>query len=340
MKISSDLNPQDLFGKDAPFAQYWQKERSVSLELGEILQGENNSNGKTFILALVLMFSFYALIESAQYSVSGKFLTPDLLRGPTYGPAFNKGHYFFENVNFSQTGRSFAYHIPLWRLDELEYSDIRSQVLKSTPRKMRERLDKYIDYAFFYAQTYQVDPLWVVSIMWVESHFKPQVTSRVQAMGLMQLMPGTAHYLNHLLDRPLTPELAIELSKDPAHNIQLGTYYLGRLLKRFKGNHVYATVSYNMGPGFTLRRLRTGRPVGTKNHYLDKVRRAYQRLSSRIRTTLKSTPPRYTQTYISLNKMNTLPDPSFRLLSWWESQVSGNQALLSRADYTLDIVRL
>lgn len=320
MKISLDLNPQDLFGKDAPFAPHWQRPTYPEVSLQKVVK-EHYPRPKTLVMALLLLLSFYALVESAQYSVSGKFLTSDILRGPTYGPAFNKRHYLFNHVDFSQTGKSFAYNIPLWRLEELSYADIRSEILKATPMRMRVRLEKYIDYAFYYAQTYQVDPLWVISIMWVESHFKPQVTSHVQAMGLMQIMPGTAHYLNHLLDRPLTPKLAIELSKDPAHNIQLGSYYLGRLLRRFKGNHVYATVSYNMGPGFTLRRLRNGRPVGTRNLYLDKVRRAYNRLSSRIRKTLQVTPAIYTQTYVASSKVNTLPGAGFRLTAWWNTQL-------------------
>jgi len=337
MKISLDLNPQDLFGKDAPFAPNWQKAPSSEEgnplgTLGPLKTKEHYPRPLTVAMALLLLVSFFGLIESAQYSVAGKFLTPDLLRGPTYGPAFHKGHYFFKYVDFSQTGKSFAHNIPLWRLSELPYNDLRKMILDATPVRMRERLDQYIDYAFFYAQTYQVDPLWVISIMWVESHFKPQVKSHVDAMGLMQIMPGTAHYLNHLLDRPLTPKLAIELSKDPAHNIQLGTYYLGRLLNRFKGNHVYATVSYNMGPGFTLRRLRMGRPVGTRNHYLDKVRRAYKRLSSQVRQELADRPPLHTQTLASIYQMNTLPGPGFRLVSWWNSETEDLAGRISQVD--------
>lgn len=334
MKISLDLNPHDLFGKDAPFAPHWQK--AVAYPEKIIAEGikDHYPKPKTLGMALILLFVFYALVESAQYSVSGKFLTPEILRGPEYGPVFNKTHYIFKNVSFNQAGQSFAYKIPLWRLNELPYEQVRSEILKSTPRRMRVRLERYIDYAFYYSQSYQVDPLWVISIMWVESHFKPEVKSHVHARGLMQLMPGTAHYLNHLLDRPLTPRLAIELSKDPAHNIQLGTYYLGRLLKRFNGNHVYATVSYNMGPGFTLRRLRMGRPVGTRNLYLTKVRRAYARLSRKLRKTLKYTPPVYTQTYASIHKLNTLPDASFRLITWWNSEVGEVDTKVSKSEYT------
>ena len=340
MKISLDLNPRDLFGKDAPFADHWQRAPYPESVIPEVMK-EHYPRPKTMALAFLLLLSFFALIESAQYSVSGKFLTPDLLRGPAYGPTYVKGHHLTQRLEFTQTGKSFSRNIPLWRLGELDYEVIRSQVLEATPRKMRERLEKYIDYAFFYAQKYQVDPLWVVSIMWVESHFKPEVKSRVEAMGLMQLMPGTAQYLNHLLDRPVPSKLAVELSKDPAHNIQLGTFYLKRLLNRFKGSHIYATVSYNMGPGFTLRRLRMGRPVGTRNRYLNKVRRAYNRLSSGVRRTLRNTPPQYTFTYASLNMKNTLPDASFRLLSWWNAEVEALDTILSQnMNSQIGVVRL
>lgn len=332
MKISVDLNPHDLFGKNAPFARHWQKAAAYPEEvIPEVIN--RCPRPKTLGTALFFFFVLYALVESAQYSVSGKFLTTEIISGPTYGPVFDKTQYIFKHVSFSQTGRSFAYKIPLWRLNELPYEQVRSQIINSSPKRMRPRLDKYIDYAFYYAQTYQVDPLWVLSIMWVESHFKPEVRSRVHARGLMQIMPGTAHYLNHLLDRPLSPKLAVELSKGPAHNIQLGTYYLGRLLRRFAGNHVYATVSYNMGPGFTLRRLRTGRPVGTRNLYLTKVRRAYSRLSTQIRKTLKYTPALHTQSYASIYKLNTLPDASFRLITWWNAEVDEINSKLSKSSH-------
>ncbi len=339
MKISLDLNPRDLFGKDAPFASHWQNAPYPESAIPEVMK-EHYPRPKTLALAFLLLLSFFALIESAQYSVSGKFLTPDLLRGPAYGPTFERGHFLIRDLNFNQTGRSFSRQIPLWRLSEFKYSEIRAQILEATPAKMRVRLEKYIDYAFYYAQTYQVDPYWVLSIMWVESHFKPEVKSRVDAMGLMQLMPGTAHYLNHLLDRPITSQLAIELSKDPAHNIQLGTFYLSRLLQRFKGSHVYATVSYNMGPGFTLRRLKMGRPVGTQNRYLNKVRKAYERLSSGIRKRMRYTPPLYTTTYVSLNMKNTLPDASFRLLSWWNSEIEDYSSKVSQNNSISGVVRL
>ena len=57
---------------------------------------------------------------------------------------------------------------------------------------------------------------------------------------------------------------------------------LKRLLKKFNYNHRLATVAYNMGPGWTRGRLRNNLPVGNRNEYLDKVQRAYKRISKKI----------------------------------------------------------
>jgi soluble lytic murein transglycosylase-like protein len=80
-------------------------------------------------------------------------------------------------------------------------------------------------------------PRWLVrSVMRAESGFQPQVVSPKGAIGLMQLMPGTARTLG------ADP-------KDPAQNADAGARYLRDLLQLYDGALWHALAAYNAGPG-------------------------------------------------------------------------------------------
>lgn len=175
-----------------------------------------------------------------------------------------------------------------------------SRVLEMLPRYLRKRAQIYIRPVLILAEKYQVDPLWVLSVMWTESHFTPTAESHVGAQGLMQIMPATRNFLlSSLKNRGITLEVekagfdlflyfpenspvSPKILKKKLVNIELGVVYLRRLLKMFNYNHRYATVAYNMGPGWTLKRLKENLPVGVKNRYLTKVSTAYQILTSNL----------------------------------------------------------
>ena len=84
----------------------------------------------------------------------------------------------------------------------------------------------------------------VHAIMRQESAFDPQVVSPAYAVGLMQLMPGTA--LKACGELSVTYDEA-EL-KNPDYNLKLGSFYLGKLLGMFDGSPVLAAAAYNAGP--------------------------------------------------------------------------------------------
>jgi len=84
-------------------------------------------------------------------------------------------------------------------------------------------------------------PRWLVrSVMRAESAFQPQVVSPKGAIGLMQLMPGTAQTLG------ADP-------KDPAQNADAGARYLRDLLVKYDGALWHALAAYNAGPGAVAR---------------------------------------------------------------------------------------
>ena len=92
---------------------------------------------------------------------------------------------------------------------------------------------------------YNLDPLLVLSLMRQESAFNPEITSGANAVGLMQLIPGTAAEVARSLKHEIPTE---EMLKNPATNIRLGIDYLNYLMETFNQNRVYALASYNAGP--------------------------------------------------------------------------------------------
>jgi len=175
------------------------------------------------------------------------------------------------SYNFFKLSSSFK-NISVDRINELDKKDFRKLIMSAIPRRLKKRLRPHLAHTLEVAERYELDPFWVLSIMWTESHFNTEAKSYVSATGLMQIMPGTGRFLAKLMDRPYSHKLAMELIKDPKTNIEMGVFYLKRMAKSFNYNYRLATVAYNMGPGGVRFRLRNNLPVGVKNEYLDKVR--------------------------------------------------------------------
>lgn len=90
-----------------------------------------------------------------------------------------------------------------------------------------------------------VDFALVHAIARQESEFNPEAVSPAGAVGLMQLMPGTARITAGKIAVAYQPERLT----DPLYNMTLGRAYLGQMIDRFNGNLVLAVAAYNAGPG-------------------------------------------------------------------------------------------
>ena len=107
----------------------------------------------------------------------------------------------------------------------------------------------------------------VESVAQVESGMQPGAVSPKGAVGVMQLMPGTA--------RALAAD-----PHDPVQNIEAGTRHLRDLLIKYDGDVVKALSAYNAGAG-AVARYRGMPPFAETQHYVDKVIRTYLRNGGR-----------------------------------------------------------
>jgi len=95
-------------------------------------------------------------------------------------------------------------------------------------------------------------PAYVFAIMRTESLFQPGIRSSAGAVGLMQLLPGTARHVARNMGSGAPSPSRLDV---PSVNIRLGSHYLRSMLARWGGNLAMATASYNAGPNRIARWL-------------------------------------------------------------------------------------
>jgi soluble lytic murein transglycosylase-like protein len=114
-----------------------------------------------------------------------------------------------------------------------------------------------------YSKAYRLDPKLIRAVIKEESGFQPFALSTSGAMGLMQLMPGTAAGLG------VTDAYNIE------QNILGGTQYLYYQLKDFDGDLSLALAAYNAGPN-AVKQYGGIPPYEQTQRYVKKVLSTYQ----------------------------------------------------------------
>lgn len=96
-----------------------------------------------------------------------------------------------------------------------------------------------------YAGKYNQDPYFIAAIIKEESQFRTEALSPAGARGLMQLMPATGEWAARTnsiagFDR--------EKLFDSDMAINIGTWYVSQLMKRFKNDPLLVAAAYNAGP--------------------------------------------------------------------------------------------
>ena len=90
-----------------------------------------------------------------------------------------------------------------------------------------------------------VDHALAYAIARQESEFNNAAISTANAMGLMQVLPGTAREMAK--KSGITYEAA-KLTSDANYNARLGVAYLNEQLEKFHGSYVLTFAAYNAGP--------------------------------------------------------------------------------------------
>ncbi len=127
------------------------------------------------------------------------------------------------------------------------------------------------------ARNYKVDESLLHAVIMAESGYNPLARSPKGAMGLMQLMPGTAK------------RYGVTNSQDPSQNIHGGTRYMRDLLKMFDNNLKLAVAAYNSGENAVIKYGNKIPPYNETINYVSKVLGFYQTLQSKKALAAQST---------------------------------------------------
>ncbi len=117
------------------------------------------------------------------------------------------------------------------------------------------------------AERHRVDPALIRAVIQAESNWNPGAVSRKGALGLMQLIPGTAQRFG-VVD-PLNPQ----------QNLDGGVRYLRMLLERYDGDLDKSLAAYNAGERAVDRARGVPNYFETR-HYVQKITDSYFRPDS------------------------------------------------------------
>ncbi len=92
----------------------------------------------------------------------------------------------------------------------------------------------------------RLDPALIAAMIEKESKFHSDASSRMGAVGLMQMLPSTAE---EIARESGGEDFMLGDLHDPRINILYGSYYLRGLLDHYDGDEVAAVAAYNAGQG-------------------------------------------------------------------------------------------
>ena len=166
--------------------------------------------------------AFRAVVAAVAFT-----LVPAAAQAQIYAWRDASGHLVLSDKAKDPSARSYA----------ISSSAVAPAVTFRTTTPLNKRAVLYQDLIEEHAALNVVNPDLVRALIQAESAFNPRAVSSKGAMGLMQLMPGTA------------AEHGVIDAFNPAENIRAGVKYLKHLLDTYDGRVELALAAYNAGPG-------------------------------------------------------------------------------------------
>lgn len=144
------------------------------------------------------------------------------------------------------------------------YNPYRAAIAKYNSKLTAEQVDTITSSILSYSEQYGVDPRLVIALITAESNFKPSAVSRCGAMGLCQLMPGTAR------------GMGVDNAFDPEQNIAASIRLIKGHMDKF-GDLSLSLAAYNAGAG-AVKRHGGVPPYRETRNYIAKITKLYKAL--------------------------------------------------------------
>lgn len=199
----------------------------------------------------------------------------------TYDIAFDPKYYVKEQTRLQHAkevlgkkySRSIAAQVEGQTILGVEVLNI---VSRNLPKKNQSKADKIAKAIIEESNKYDIDPIFVASVIKTESSFNHLAVGTSGEIGLMQLMPNTGEYIAKRIKLKFNGAKTL---RDPVKNIKIGVAYIHYLRTKFGNDAKKYIPAYNMGPGKFKKAFASGeRPV----IYGNKILKFYEQFYKKI----------------------------------------------------------
>jgi soluble lytic murein transglycosylase len=160
--------------------------------------------------------------------------------------------------------------------DNLLSIEVYNLVQSNISKKNQNKVEKITKAILEESNRYNIDPIFIASIIRTESAFNHLAKGTSGEIGLMQLMPKTGEYIAKRIKMKF---YGAKTLRDPVKNIKIGAAYLNYLRQKFENKAYKYVPAYNMGPGNVVKVMaRNERP----KIYSAKVMKFYESFYKKI----------------------------------------------------------
>ncbi len=271
-----------------------------------------------FVISLLILalfgFSWKTSEFITQFRLNNLVSVGKIPFGPL--PDRVKNYYCYDGIH-----AAFDPQIDIKRADEFSKSEFEQIILNSLDEVSKKNLKDFLPFTLGVSVDYQIDPFWIISVMMVESGFDPDALSSKNAHGLMQIRSDTAEHLFLLMRKKINEnQIKINLHQ-PNINIEIGIFYLKKLLQNFRLNYKLATTAYNLGPN-KLKNLLDDDNIDPGNFsYYIKVQESYKLLTKSYLASLREKSSPFLNTFV------------YRSIGWQGQNISINLKPLHTIEY-------